>query len=232
MAQAIGFAMATPEPPKATTKESPHRPTTGRSQAATRHAGKALGPVRKAAPAGAITSLGASRPRSGPSRLEGVGADGRASGSIRAPAPPGKADLKSTRPLSPRQVQDAASSTAHRLGGSRALPRAVRSSRYDNQRKLEDFNLLQLKGMYQALTAYVDGKLGALGLARSIIEALFDSEFRGGKRWDVNSASAEPAGQGGDTFACEKSAEYDSGMFQGRMISLFGGGGGLALCSR
>eukprot|EP00439_Symbiodinium_sp_Y106_P043876 s5402_g5.t1 len=114
--------------------------------------------------------------------------------------------MSSTKPGSDPSL--ARGAPARQLEGSRVLPRAVRSSRYDDKKKLEAFNLLQLKGMHQALVEYADGKLAPANLARFIIGALFDSEFNGGKRWDVNGATAEPA-DGADTFVCEKSAEYD-----------------------
>ena len=215
-------AMETPGKPEAASdaseaagaKQSSARPASGpsRSQGALGVAGKASESRKLGAPAPTgKTSPSPARPTSGRRRLqEGAGNAGRASRAICAPAPTDKTSLSSTLPSSgPSRAPGA---PAHQQGGSRALPRAVRSSRYDDKKKLEDFNLLQLKGMYQALVEYADGKLAPANLARLIIGALFDSEFSGGKRWDVNGASAEPADQGADMFVCEKSAEYDSWM--------------------
>ncbi|CAE7793447.1 ZBP14 [Symbiodinium sp. CCMP2456] len=154
------------------------------------------------------TSPSSTRPTSGSRPLQaGTRSADQASTSICTAAPTNKTNLSSTRPRSGPIL--ARGGPADQLEGRRVLPRAVRSSRYDDKKQLEAFNLLQLKGMHQALVEYADGKLAPSNLARFIIGALFDSEFRGGKRWDVNGATAEPADKGADMFVCEKSAEYD-----------------------
>ncbi|CAE7910217.1 HINT1 [Symbiodinium sp. KB8] len=184
-----------------------------RSQVAT-GAGKASKRLLGAPGPTGKTSPSSTRPTSGSRHLQaGTRSADQASKSKCTAAPAGQTSPSSTRPRSGPSL--ARGGPAHQLEGRRALPRAVRSSKYDDKKKLEAFNLLQLKGMHQALVEYADGNLVPSNLARLIIGALFDSEFRGGKRWDVNGATAEPADPGAEMFVCEKSAEYDSWMFRG-----------------
>ncbi|CAJ1375567.1 unnamed protein product [Effrenium voratum] len=92
---------------------------------------------------------------------------------------------------------------------ARAIPRAIRSSKYDASPKMEEVNLLRFPGLQGALAEYAAGASGPKSLARAVIAALFDAEFRGSKRWEVNAACATEAPDRKDVFQCEKSAEYD-----------------------
>ena len=58
---------------------------------------------------------------------------------------------------------------------------------------LEEVNLLRFPGLQGALAEYAAGASGPKSLARAVIAALFDAEFRGSKRWEVNAACATEA---------------------------------------
>ena len=175
---------------QAPASEAGAKQSSSRSQVAT-GAGKASNRLLGAPPPTGKTSPSSTRPTSGSRHLQaGMRTADKASKPICAAAHTGKTSMSSTKPGSDPSL--ARGAPARQLEGSRVLPRAVRSSRYDDKKKLEAFNLLQLKGMHQALVEYADGKLAPANLARFIIGALFDSEFNGGKRWDVNGATANP----------------------------------------
>lgn len=88
------------------------------------------------------------------------------------------------------------------------------SDKYNPGLGLQPFDTNRYEGLTTSVNKFHAGEMNSQGVAYSIIEALFSSEFSGGGKWDVESAtcskisSGEPADLPAE-YQCSQRATWD-----------------------